>query len=209
MSRRFFIATLTRKVPTMSVLSVFSPSRGVAKWAGLFALGVVLSGCSSLGSVRDALPSVGSVVTPYRIDIIQGNFVSREQAAAVSVGMSRTQVRDILGTPLLSSAFHANRWDYVFTFRRLGQAPQQRRLTAFFNGDQLERVESDELPTEAEFIASLDAKSRNRKAPVLEASEATLKAFAEQNKPAPAPPEAVPPITNYPPLEPPASASVR
>lgn len=193
----------------MSVLSVFSPSRGVAKWAGLFALGVVLSGCSSLGSVRDALPSVGSVVTPYRIDIIQGNFVSREQAAAVSVGMSRTQVRDILGTPLLSSAFHANRWDYVFTFRRLGQARQQRRLTAFFNGEQLERVESDELPTEAEFIASLDAKSRTRKAPVLEASEATLKAFAEQNKPAPAPLEAVPPITNYPPLEPPASASVR
>lgn len=181
----------------------------MAKWVGLLALGAVVSGCSTLGSVRDALPSVGSVVTPYRIDIIQGNFVSREQAAAVSAGMPRSQVREILGTPLLTSAFHGNRWDYVFTFRRQGQAPQQRRLTAFFTGDQLERIESDELPTEAEFIASLDAKSRERKVPVLDASEATLKAFAAQNKPAPVQPDAVPPITNYPPLESPASAGSR
>lgn len=194
---------------TMSVLSVFSPPPGVAKWVGLMALGLGLQGCSSLGKVSEMLPSVEKVVTPYRIDIIQGNFVSREQASAVSVGMSRAQVRDILGTPLLSSAFHANRWDYVFTFRRQGQAAQQRRLTVFFKDDVLERIEADELPTEAEFIASIDVKSRNRKAPVLEASEATLKAFAEQNKPLAAPPQVVPPITNYPPLEPPVSASSR
>jgi outer membrane protein assembly factor BamE len=173
------------------------------------ALGVAVSGCSSLGSVKEALPSVGSLASPYRVDILQGNFVSREQAAAVSVGMSRTQVREILGTPLLTSAFHANRWDYVFTLRRSGDVPQQRRLTAFFKEDVLDRVESDELPTEAEFIATLDGKARDRKIPVLTASEAALKAFAEQNKPAPASPDAVPPITNYPPLEPPVSAGNR
>jgi len=193
----------------MSVLSAFSSSCRGAKCAGLFVLGWVLSGCASLDPVRNALPSMGTMVTPYRIDIIQGNFVSREQAAAVATGMSRAQVREILGTPLLSSALHAHRWDYVFTLRRLGQEPQQRRLTVFFKDEQLDRVESDELPTEAEFIASLDAKSRNRTAPVLEASEATLKAFAEKNKPAPVPPEVVPPITNYPPLEAPASANIR
>jgi outer membrane protein assembly factor BamE len=193
----------------MSVLSVFSPSLWLAKWAGPVVLGVVLSGCSSLGSLKDALPSVGSMAAPYRVDIIQGNFVSREQAAAVSVGMSRAQVREILGTPLLSSAFHANRWDYVFTFRRSGEVPQQRRLTAFFKEDVLDRVESDELPTEAEFIATLDGKARDRKIPVLTASDAALKAFAEQNKPAPELPGAVPPITNYPPLEPPVSTGNR
>jgi outer membrane protein assembly factor BamE len=193
----------------MSVLSVFRPSPWVVKWAGPVALGAVLSGCSSLGSLKDALPSAGTLVSPYRVDIIQGNFVSREQAAAVSVGMSRGQVREILGTPLLSSAFHANRWDYVFTFRRSGEAPQQRRLTAFFKEDVLERIESDVLPTEAEFIASLDGKARDRKIPVLTASDAALKAFAEQNKPAPDAPAAAPPITNYPPLEPPVSAGNR
>ena len=189
------IKTLSRKVLTMSVLSVFGPLRRATQWAGLLALGVTVSACSGLGSVRDALPSVSSMVTPYRIDIIQGNFVSREQAAAVSVGMPRAQVREILGTPLLSSAFHANRWDYV--------------LTAFFQGDQLERVESDELPSEAEFIASLDPRPRGNQTPVLEASESVLKAFAEQNKPPVAAPQAVPPITNYPPLEAPASAANR
>jgi len=192
----------------MSVLSVFSRPQWVTKWGGLFVLGLV-SGCSGLGSFRESLPSVDSLVTPYRVDIIQGNFVSREQAAAVSVGMPKAQVREILGTPLLASAFHANRWDYVFTFRRQGHEPQQRRLTVFFQGDQLERVESDDLPTEAEFIASLDAKKRDRKVPVLDASEAALKAFAEQNKPVPTAAEAVPPITNYPPLEPAATVGNR
>ncbi len=193
----------------MSVLSVFGPTGWVARGAGLLVLGVVLSGCSGMKSLGDALPSVGNMVTPYRIDIIQGNFVSREQAAALSTGMSRAQVRDILGTPLLSSAFHADRWDYVFTFRRQGQAAQQRRLTTFFKGDVLERVESDELPSEAEFIASLDPRPRGNQAPVLEASEAALKAFSDKSKPVAAAPEAVPPITNYPPLEAPVPASGR
>ncbi|HRK37608.1 MAG TPA: outer membrane protein assembly factor BamE [Burkholderiaceae bacterium] len=178
---------------------------------GLLSLSWGLSGCSSLKSATETLGNVGNIVTPYRIDIIQGNFVSREQAAAVAVGMPKSQVRDILGTPLLMSVFHADRWDYVFTFRRPGQAVQQRRLTAFFKGDLLERIESDELPTEAEFVASLDTRKREGKTPVLEASEESLKAFAAQRKPAEAdlqvPP--VPPISNYPPLEPPAGTPLR
>jgi len=190
-------------------MSVFGPIHGAVKWVGLLVLGAGLSGCSSLSSVGNALPSVGSMVTPYRIDIIQGNFVSSEQAAAVKVGMTRAQVRDILGTPLLSSAFHGNRWDYVFTFRRQGQAVQQRRLTVFFQDEQLARIESDPLPTEAEFISSLDSRPRTNQAPVLEASEATLKAFAEQNKPAPAAAEVLPSATYYPPLETPVPSSIR
>lgn len=193
----------------MSFLSVFGPLRRATQWAGLLALVVTVTACSGLSSVRDVSSSISSMVTPYRIDIIQGNFVSREQAAAVSVGMRRAQVRDILGSPLLTSAFHANRWDYVFTFQRQGQTPQQRRLTVFFKGDQLERIESDDLPSEAEFIASLDPRPRGNQTPVLEASEAVLKKFAEQNTPLVTAPQTVPPTTNYPPLETPASAANR
>lgn len=178
---------------------------------GSLGLLIGLSGCSSLKSATESLGNVGSLVTPYRIDILQGNVVSREQLAAVSIGMPKAQVRDVLGTPLLVSVFHADRWDYVFTFRRPGQPVQQRRVTAFFKGDVLERIEADELPSEEEFVASLDTRKRSGKAPVLEASEESLKAFAAQRKvsdpdPAAAP---VPPISNYPPLEPPVTVPVR
>ncbi|MFN7120929.1 MAG: outer membrane protein assembly factor BamE [Hydrogenophaga sp.] len=162
---------------------------------------VALSACSS---VTSRLPGITSVVTPYKIDILQGNVVTREQAAALKTGMSRDQVRDILGSPLLASVFHADRWDYVFTFRRQGQAPQQRRLTAFFKANVLEKFEADELPSEAEFVASLDAGRRFGKVPPLQATEAQLKAFDERNKTtAPVEPVAptAAPATSYPPLE--------
>lgn len=171
---------------------------------GLLALVSLLPACGSLQSLSSSLPSVESLVTPYRIDILQGNFVSSEQAAALTTGMPRTQVRDVLGTPLLASAFHANRWDYVFTFSRPGQPHQQRKLTVFFKDDLLERVESDPLPSEAEFVASLESRKRAGKTPVLEASDKSLKDFAERNASSRVQedPVPVPPIANYPPLEP-------
>ncbi len=171
---------------------------------GLLALVSWLPGCSNLQSMTASLPSVDRFVTPYRIDVLQGNFVSSEQAAALAPGMSRPQVRGILGTPLLASAFHADRWDYVFTFSRPGQPHQQRKLTVFFKDDLLARVESDTLPTEAEFVASLESRQRVGKTPVLEASEQSLKEFAERNanRGADEGTVAVPPIANYPPLEP-------
>lgn len=178
----------------------------------LCALGavLVLSGCSSLGNTLQGMPSIGSLVTPYKIDIQQGNVVTREQAQALQPGMSRRQVRDILGSPLLTSVFHADRWDYVFTFKRQGQPPQQRKLAVFFKGEVLERFEGDELPTEAEFVASLDVRRVSSKPPVLEATEAQLKAFQERNaktaQAQPATPAAVAPGTSYPPLEAPGAA---
>lgn len=164
---------------------------------------LALPGCSSLREKLPSVPSIGSLVTPYKIDVQQGNVVTREQAQALQPGMARAQVRDILGSPLLTSVFHGDRWDYVFTFRRQGQPLQERKLTVFFKDQVLERVEADELPTEAEFVASLDTQRKFGKAPALEATEAQLKAVQERNKasaPAPAPP--APPSTSYPPLEP-------
>lgn len=159
-------------------------------------LALTLSACGSFDSASNRL---ASVVTPYKIDIVQGNFVSREQANALKEGMSRSQVRDILGTPLLTDIFHADRWDYVFTFKRQGVEPQARRVSVFFKGDVLARIEADTLPTEAEFVASLDSGRKTGKVPVLEAPDDVLKATAAPVKAADKP---LPPLpASYPPLE--------
>ncbi|WP_334166161.1 outer membrane protein assembly factor BamE [Tepidimonas sp.] len=145
---------------------------------------LALTGCSALDGAASRLSTIGGLVTPYRMDILQGNVVVREQVQALQPGMTREQVQAILGTPLVASVFHANRWDYVFTFQRQGQAPQRRVVSVFFQGDRLERVQADELPTEEEFVSSLDVRRKAAQPPVLEATEEQLKAF-EAKAPAP------------------------
>jgi outer membrane protein assembly factor BamE len=100
--------------------------------------------------------------------------LSREQIAALKAGMSRAQVKDTLGTPLVSSLFHQDRWDYVFTLKRQGVEPQSFKYTVYFKGDQLERFEGDTMPSEAEFIATLASARRFGKPPVLEATPEQL-----------------------------------
>ena len=174
-----------------------------ATWLAVSAL-LTLSGCSSVGKVGEAASTLGGMLTPYRSDVLQGNVVTREQVQALQRGMPREQVRNILGTPLLASAFHADRWDYVFTFRRQGQEPQLRKVTLFFQGDALARVQADELPSELEFVSSLDVRRKGGKVPALQASDEELKAFAEKNRSSAAPEKTAPaaaPAASYPPLE--------
>jgi len=182
--------------------SVSAASRCVLALAGVAAIG----GCSSFDKVSE---SIISPITPYKVEVVQGNFISREQVQALKPGMSRQQVRDILGTPLVSSVFRQDRWDYVFTLKRQGVPQQSRRLTVFFKGEGMDRVEGDEMPSEAEFVATLDNRRKDAKVPVLEASEETLKKFSADRPAAAAsapsagaqPPGA---LASYPPLETPA-----
>jgi outer membrane protein assembly factor BamE len=136
--------------------------------------GAALTGCASFDGASNR---VAGLVTPYKPEVVQGNFVSREQVEALQAGMVRQQVRDILGTPLLASLFHANRWDYVFTLKRQDVEPQRYKLVLFFKGDVLERFESDAMPSEAEFVLRLDSGRKPGKVPVLEASEEALRKF--------------------------------
>lgn len=162
----------------------------------------LVAGCSSVdGTSR----RVANALTPYKVEVVQGNFVSKEQVDALQRGMSREQVRNVLGTPLVTSLFHGDRWDYVFTLRRQGLEPQQRRLTVWFRNDGMDRVEGDPMPSEAEFVSTLDRR-KSGKVPRLEATEEELRAFQARNKPAaPVPaapaPSAPPASTSYPPLE--------
>ena len=203
-----WVAFMHQSISRFSFCLAASPRRVRHTLSALVAVGM-LSACSGWGDKLPDASTLGGLVTPYKIDIVQGNVVTREQAQALQVGMSRQQVRELLGSPLLASVFHADRWDYVFTFRRQGQATQQRKLTVYFKAEALERFEADELPSEEEFVSSLDVKRKSGKAPAMQATDEQLKTFQERNA-APAGsqapvPDAPPASTSYPPLENPGS----
>lgn len=92
--------------------------------------------------------AVPEIVKPYRITIQQGNYVTREMVQQLKPGMTREQVRYILGTPLLTDIFHADRWDYVFYLDAPGGKREQRNFSVMFEDGKLTRVLGDLLPSE-------------------------------------------------------------
>lgn len=88
------------------------------------------------------LPSVA----PYKMDIQQGNVVTQDMVQKLEPGMTRAQVRFVLGTPLVVDAFRDDRWDYVYLFKKGGGATEQRRLVVYFKNDRLLRVDGDPMP---------------------------------------------------------------
>lgn len=184
--------------------------------ASLSASACMVLGCATsappAANVSAKAPDPVRWITPYRADVVQGNFISREQIAQLRSGMGRNDVRSVLGTPLLTSVFHADRWDYVFTLKRQGMADQVFRYSVFFKGEALERFEGDTMPGEAEFIARMDTRRKLDKVPALQATPEQLEAAAKA-APSPAMPagkgtSATPEasagqstLANYPPLE--------
>ena len=156
-----------------------------------------LAGCSSLQSSDHFL----GFITPYRIEVVQGNVLPKEQVALVKPGQTRTQVRDILGSPLLTDLFHADRWDYVFTIRRQGTEPQQRKVVVLFDGEQLKSIDAPDLPSERDFVNSIDTHKGRSKTPKLALTPEEVKALPVPPKPEPAASAPEGPVRNYPPLE--------
>jgi outer membrane protein assembly factor BamE len=170
--------------------------------AAVLLAAVLSAGCTAWQSDSGA---VFGLVSPHRIDIQQGNVVTQEQMARIKPGMNRLQVRDALGSPLLTDAFHPDRWDYIFTLRQSGRPLQRRNVVLIFSGDVLKSIEAPELPTEREFIDSISRSGRVVAAAQLELTPEQLKALPIPAKAAPAPPVDTvtpPPPRNYPPLEP-------
>ncbi|MBK1612857.1 cell envelope protein SmpA [Rubrivivax gelatinosus] len=169
----------------------------------------LLSGSLLLGACTSAPTAANSFlgfITPYRIDIVQGNVVTREQLQALKTGMSREQVRNVLGTPLVADAFHAQRWDYIFTIRRPGTDPQRRSIVVRFDAaGAMTGVEAPEdLPTEREFVDSITRnKDEKPTVPKLELTEAERMALPRPPKreDTNAEPEIAGPARAYPPLE--------
>lgn len=90
---------------------------------------------------------------PYKMEIRQGNLVTPEMRERLRVGMSRQQVSTALGSPLVADVYHANRWDYIYRYEEKGQLVEQRRLTVYFNGNFVARIEDGEALPPAATVA--------------------------------------------------------
>jgi outer membrane protein assembly factor BamE len=97
-------------------------------------LSLLLASCSSV-----PMPSA------YKMDIRQGNYVTAEMRDKIKLGMSRAQVRYVMGTPMVSDVFHANRWDYVYRLEHGRELVEQQRLTLYFEGENLVRIDDSGL----------------------------------------------------------------
>jgi outer membrane protein assembly factor BamE len=149
-----------------------------------------LTACGNLTSFSEGSKSkLGQVLKPYRPDMVQGNFISKEQLDRLKVGMDREEVKVILGTPLITSVMHPNRWDYVFAFKRGDtQLVEQRQVTIIFEKDLLSKINADDLPTEYELIAEIDgikASRRPQRKPVAQELESHHPAPTVQTVPNP------------------------
>lgn len=112
------------------------------------------TGCSTVGDGLKSLDSVTRIIPNaldelplvYRPEIQQGNVVTQEQVNELKPGMSKRQVRFLLGSPMLTDVFHNDRWDYAYTFGTGSKPKDMRRVTVFFEQDRLTRISGDLRP---------------------------------------------------------------
>lgn len=78
------------------------------------------------------------------MEIRQGNYITLEMRQKIKVGMSRQQVTSVLGSPLVTDVFHANRWDYIYRLEEKSKLVEQQRFTLYFVGDFVSRIDDSE-----------------------------------------------------------------
>jgi outer membrane protein assembly factor BamE len=83
---------------------------------------------------------------PYKMDIRQGNIVSPEMRETLKPGMTRMQVKMLLGSPLIEDPFRVDRWDYVYRLEHQKKLVERQRMTLYFTGDNLSRIDDSEMP---------------------------------------------------------------
>jgi outer membrane protein assembly factor BamE len=115
----------------------------IRRAAALLSLAAILSGCAS---ITHFLPGF---LTPYRPDVQQGNVITNEMVEQLRPGMTRDQVRFMLGTPLLADAFHKDRWDYLYYLNPRVGPIQRRNLVIYFADNRLDHFQSDTMPPES------------------------------------------------------------
>ena len=96
-----------------------------------------------------------SYITPYKITVQQGNFVSQEMVSQLKEGMTREQVRFLLGTALLTDMFHEDRWDYPFRLLKPNGELITSRLSVTFKNNTVAHFEGGKLPSEREYLARI------------------------------------------------------
>ena len=104
----------------------------------LILISLLLASCSGIGK----LPSFIS----HKMDVQQGNLISPEMRDKLKIGMTKTQARAIMGTPLINDVFHANRWDYVYRMEQNSELIEQQHMTLYFDGEILARIDDSRMP---------------------------------------------------------------
>ena len=99
---------------------------------------IIIACVLSLSACASWLPDA------HRIDLQQGNTIKLEQLEAVEIGMTKAEVRKIMGTPMLSDPFHEQRWDYIYRFIPNKGFERKSLLTLYFEGDVLSRIDDSE-----------------------------------------------------------------
>jgi outer membrane protein assembly factor BamE len=150
---------------------------------------LLLAGCSSVPSLL------------YKIEIQQGNVITQEMVNKLKPGMTRSQVRFALGSPMISDAFHENRWDYLYRFEQRGRLVEQRKLTIFFEDDRLVRIDGS-FTTPVAFLQSQPQAPEAGTSPepavslgetAMEKRDSSISAQVPSGVPLSAPPSAPPP----------------
>lgn len=95
---------------------------------------VLLAACSNPSQY---LPTF----TPHKIDIRQGNLITRDMRARIKLGMTEAQVKAALGAPLVNDVFHPQRWDYIYRLQENGRVTESQRLTLYFENGTLARID--------------------------------------------------------------------
>jgi len=131
-----------RRVSALVSYPFWLPVSEVRRLTFLIPLGFALLGAAGCS----APPTVANLFTPFRLDIAQGNYLTEEALERVKPGMKRQDVRFALGSPLLSDPFHPNRWDYIFRFQKGNGEAISRRVTIYFEGELVTKVDADKLP---------------------------------------------------------------
>jgi outer membrane protein assembly factor BamE len=168
-------------------------ARRLSSGALALSIAALVSACQQRELVIPKIPGL----EPYRITIQQGNYISQEMVAQLKLGMTREQVRFVLGTPLVQDAFHADRWDYVFYREVPGARREQRNLSVMFEKDRLVRVIGDLVPPEGAAPQPTGfAPQVKPEAPVAKSAPVAPKPAAEPAKPAAAA-EPEPPTQNW------------
>ncbi|MEO8537272.1 MAG: outer membrane protein assembly factor BamE [Betaproteobacteria bacterium] len=144
------------------MLRHFKCVRGLGGAAAIGVALIAIGGCASADRYLPTWRSFGV----YKIDINQGNYLSQDMVDKLKVGMSPTQVRQLIGTPLVTSAFRPDRWDYVYEYSRQGRIVEHRNFTVHFKDDKVERWEGDPMPDSVvELNRSASAKALPSNAP--------------------------------------------
>lgn len=146
----------------------------------------LLTGCSSLRQMSvPSVPGLGA----HKIDIQQGNVVTKDMIDKLQPGMTRSQVRFVLGTPLLVDPFRNDRWDYFYSLNKAGERVEQRQLKVYFKDDKMLRYEGDVVADAKPVVKPATKPAEKPAVTPAEKLAVTPAAKPESVTPAPAPPD--------------------